>query len=350
MTDSAKFVRLFFLILSLIFMVAYTLGREAEPTAVDFAWGLGLGSGAGGIILLIDRLFRRFQLRVLNGAIIGLFVGYLLALALTLVLNAILNVTRITPDHRAIEGIKIFIYLLCTYLGVTMTLRASREWYVSFPFVKLSPSAQKSRDLLLDATALVDPRLIDLANSGLLNKRLVLPRFILRELQDQEMKGESALARRGLAIAKKLESISGLELRYHDSDFGDTSEVNEKVLRLARLIDGEILSGDCTRVQIGQIEGVHVINLHALSHALKPLKQRGEYLQVKIQRVGKEELQGVGYLDDGTMVVVNGGARFIGDTIDVHVLSVKHTSSGRMIFCNVVEECCENLSPEQSDV
>jgi uncharacterized protein YacL len=145
-------------------------------------------------------------------------------------------------------------------------------------------------------------------------------------------------ARRCLDVAKKLEGISHLELRYNDTDFPEVKDIMGKLVRLARLLDANIMSSDITRVQMSSIEGITVVNMHALSNALKPLMQAGEFIKIKIQRYGKEPRQGVGYLEDGTMVVVNGGGDYIGEIIEARVLSVKHTTSGRMIFCNASEE------------
>ena len=152
-------------------------------------------------------------------------------------------------------------------------------------------------------------------------------------------------ARRCLEVIKKMEQLDHLGLRFNDTDFPEVRDTTSKLIRLARLIDGNILTADISRVQMASIEGVKIINLHSLSNALKPLMETGEMIRIKVQRFGKEARQGVGYLDDGTMVVVNGGGNFIGEVIDAQVLSVKHTSSGRMIFCNAFEAGLE----EQND-
>src|SRR3989338_9826200 len=129
-----------------------------------------------------------------------------------------------------------------------------------------------------------------------------------------------------------------LHMRSNDTDFPETKDIMGKLIRLARLFDANILTADISRIQMANIEGVRIINLHNLSNALKPLMQAGEHIKIKIQRYGKEPRQGVGYLDDGTMVVVNGGGQYIRQTIDAQVLSVKHTTSGRVIFCNAADE------------
>jgi uncharacterized protein YacL len=272
-----------------------------------------------------------------------LFIGFFMGEALVLIFSAVLDISAATIHFNAqsLEIIKIGLFLFGTYLGTIMTLRASDELYVSIPFVKFTPTAQKKKDLIIDASVLADARIIDLASSGMIDHHLVLPRFLLKDLYAQtEMSDEMtrSKAKRSLEVVKKLEQLPGLEMRYNDTDFPEVKDPMSKLLRLARLLDGNILTADISRVQISAIEGVRIINIHALSNALKPLMQAGERIKIKIQRFGKEPRQGVGYLEDGTMVVVNGGGAFIGDTIDALVLSVKHTSSGRMIFCNALDE------------
>ncbi|KKL86701.1 hypothetical protein LCGC14_1942070, partial [marine sediment metagenome] len=227
------------------------------------------------------------------------------------------------------------------YLGTLMTIRASDELYVSIPFVKFTALAQKKKDLLIDASILADSRIIDLASSGLVDHHLVISRFTIKELYAQVEMGDEqgkGKAKRCIETLKKLEDIPTLELRYNDTDFLEIKDQTSKLFRLARLLDANILTADISRVQSASIEGIKIINLHALSNALKPLMQAGEQIKIKIQRYGKEPRQGVGYLEDGTMVVVNGGGDFIGEVIDAQVLSVKHTSSGRMIFCNAFDQ------------
>lgn len=340
MNLSAAFVRTLFLILSVLFMIAYAVGREPIPTLWTYGWGAGLGLIAGGILIALDSVFKRFNLRSFNSAVLGLFFGYLMGMALLLIFNAILSMSGVHPQHAVAEIVRIFLFLFGTFLGVSMTLRSADEIHVCIPFVKFTPTTQQTKDLLPDLSALSDVRLIDLATTGLLDNRLCLPRFLLKELHQQEESSDemtASKAKRTLEVIKRLETLPSLQLRHLDTDFPDVKDVMGKVLRLARFLDADLLSADINRIQMAQAEGIRIINIHALSNALKPVMQRGEYLKIKIQRHGKEELQGVGYLEDGTMVVVNGGGDHIGDTITAHVLSVKHTSSGRMIFCNMAD-------------
>lgn len=339
MNLALAFTRILFVILSVFFMIVYMVAGRDGYTLANLGKGILSGAILGALLISFDLLFRRFNLRAFNTAIIGLFVGYLMGQALVMILDAILVISAasIHLNQETLEILKIALFLFGIYLGTLMTLRAADELYVTIPFVKFTPTTHKKKDLLLDGSVLSDARIIDLAGSGVVDNHLVIPRFLIKELYAQaELSDEVTRmkAKRGLEVAKKLESIPELELRYNDTDFPDIKDPMSKMVRLARLIDANILTADISRVQIATIEGVRIINIHALSNSLKPLMQAGEQIRIKIQRYGKEPRQGIGYLEDGTMVVVNGGGQFIGETIDAQVLSVKHTSSGRMIFCN----------------
>ena len=227
------------------------------------------------------------------------------------------------------------------FLEPNSLIKAADEIHLSIPFVKLQPTTQKKKDILMDASILLDSRIIDLAASGLLNNLLVIPRFIVKELHqfaEGTNEPERTKSRRALEVLKKLELIQNLNLRYSETDFAEFKDTTLKFVRLARILDASILTADLNRIEQSTIEGITVINIHMLANSLKPITQAGEQITIKVQRYGTEARQGVGYLEDGTMVVINGGAEFIGENIKAQVLSVKHTSSGRMIFCNASEE------------
>jgi uncharacterized protein YacL len=352
MNISLAFMRILFLVLSVFFMTIFMISVPGGSNTTHVIVGVSLGLAFGMLLIGFDLLFKRFNLRSFNIAVIGIFIGYLMGQALVLVFDAIIDISSISiiMQPQTLEIIKIALFLFGTYLGTIMTLRSSDELYVSIPFVKFSPQSHKKKELLVDGSVLADARIIDLSASGLLDNTLIIPRFVIKDLYTQSEIGDElskSKARRGLDSIKKLEAHPQLSLRFNDTDFPEVKDMSSKLIRLARLLDANLLTADISRVQTASIEGVRVINMHMLSNALKPLMQAGEFIKIKIQRYGKEPRQGVGYLDDGTMVVVNGGGNHIGETIDAQVLSVKHTTSGRMIFCNANDD--ESLSQEYHD-
>jgi uncharacterized protein YacL len=341
MNLSLSFIRTFFVFLSLLFVIGFVCATTSEITLSTVFFATLGGLTLGGLLLSLELIFRKFHLKAFNTTCLGLFFGYLMGIAVLFLFDGMMNITQLEVRQNVTETAKIFLFLSSCYLGVILTLRSSHELYMSIPFVKFTPDSKRTKEVLADLSSLYDGRILDIATTGLLDSRLVIPRFLMKELYLQEESTDEILqtkAHLALEIVRKLEGLPALHLRFQETDFPEVKESTSKILRLARLLDADVFSADINRVEISSIEGVRVVNIHALSCALKPLMQRGEYLTIKVQRPGKEERQGVGYLEDGTMVVVNGGGDFIGKAIKAYVLSVKHTTSGRMIFCNVAEE------------
>lgn len=340
MNISIAFIRIFFISICVLFLTTYT--TATFPGGFNFAnivIGFSLGLAFGFALIGADLLLKRYNLRAFNIALLGLLFGSLMGEAVLLIFDTVLNISSLPLSLETMTLIKTAIFLFCAYLGMIMTARAAEELHVSIPFIKFKAISQKKKDVLVDWSILLDARITELASSGLLDDILIMPRFMLKELYamaestDETIK---AKAKRCLEVFKKLESLPTLELRYSETDFPDTKDPVAKLVQLARLLDANIITADIARVQPAASEGIRIINIHMISNAWKPMT--GEALNIKIQRYGKEPRQGVGYLDDGTMVVVNGGAEYIGETIKAQVLSVKHTSSGRMIFCNAADD------------
>ena len=354
MNLSLIFIRFFFFVLSVFFITLYMVGATVGNITINLLTGASIGILFSLILFSFDIIFRRFNLRSFTITTLGLFIGYLMGQALVLILNAVLDISSqtFTLAPKFLEITKIALFLFGLYLGTIMTMRASDELYISIPFVRFTQTAQKKKDLLVDLSILTDSRIIDLAASGLLDHHLVIPRFVIKELYAQAELGDEAVkskAKRCLDNLKKIEELPSLDMKYNDTDFPDIKDLQGKIFKLARLLDTNILTADITRVESTSIEGIKIINLNTLSNALKPIMQAGEQIKIKIQRYGKEPRQGVGYLEDGTMVVVNGGGDFIGDTIEVQVLSVKHTGSGRMIFCNAIDGEFEDFITDENN-
>ena len=337
------FLRVFFILLSLFFMTAFMISLSAAPIWQKTAIGLGIGILFSCLLLSLEALFRRYNLKAFNTVILGLLIGSLMGRSLVVILSGVLDIStmRFALQPHTIDLMHIAFYLVGTYLGTLLTLHFSEQIRLSIPFLHFTSSRAPKKDLIIDSSALLDSRILDLASTGLVDQQLIVPRFIIKELHTQAELGDEMIknkAKRSLDTLRKLEGFSELGLRVEETCFSSSYDTFHQILRLARLLEANVLTADLSQAQTPPVEGIKIINLHALSNALKPLMQAGESMKIKIQRYGKEPNQGVGYLDDGTMVVVNGGGDFIGDVIDVQVLSVKHTSSGRMIFCNTQDD------------
>lgn len=340
MNISLTFIRIFFISLSILFLTTYTTatfsgGFNFANTIIGFSLGLAFGFALIGA----DLLLKRFNLRAFNVALLGLFLGYLMGEAILLILNSVLSMSSLPFSTENAALFRTVIFLFCAYLGMNMTVRASEELHLSIPFFNIKSSGQKKKEILVDWSILLDARITELASSGLLDDQLIMPQFMLKELYTMAESGDEAIktkAKRCLEVFKKLESLPTLSLRHNEIEFPEIKDPIAKLVQLAQMLDANIITADIARLQPAIAEGIRVINIHMISNAWKPMT--GEPLNIKIQRYGKEPRQGVGYLEDGTMVVVNGGAEYIGETIKAQVLSVKHTSSGRMIFCNAAED------------
>jgi uncharacterized protein YacL len=323
-----------------------TLFMTAQVPENSFYINLGIGVVSGLslsiALILLEVAFSRFKLRELTVTILGLFLGYLFGTAVIATVQKTLDVGGVSFPEETFGLIRACIYLCCVYLALAMTARATEGWTLVIPFIDFkSENNQKKSSLIVDTSVLLDSRIIELAASGLLDDRLIIPQFIVKDLQNMAEstdEGIKSKAKRSLEIIKKLESMPLLGLQFIDTNYPDLKGELSKLVRIASELDANIIIADNARLQQSTIDNVRLINIHWLSIVLKAVAQSGEPIDIKIQRYGKEPRQGVGYLDDGTMVVVNGGAEFIGETIRAQVLSVKHTSSGRMIFCNALDD------------
>jgi len=315
-----------------------------SPEGATFAStiiGVVAGLLFGAVLIGAESLLKDVSLRSFNVAVVGLFCGYLMGKVILLFLDTVMAMSGILMSPEYYSLVSVAIFLFSGYFAMAFAARSSEELHLSIPFVKLESTNKKKKDIVLDSSTLLDTRVIDLATSGLLDNHLIIPRFILKELHQMNESGDEAAkikARRCLEALRKLESIPGLNLRYVETDFADLKDTASKLARLARIMDAIIMTADLNKAQSAVTDGTRTVNLHALSNALKAIPQNGEFLNIKIQRYGKDPRQGVGYLEDGTMVVVNGGAEFLGHTIRAQIVSAKTTLSGRMIFCNAMEE------------
>lgn len=332
MERNGLFFRAFFLVFTCLTTLAY---EGFETFSIR---GLVLGLVAFGTMYGMEYLLKKFSLRTLNTALIGLLVGSLIGFVIASSLRMILSL--VDASSATINLVTLYSFLASVYIGIMRISTAQDSWWLTIPFVRLAPATQtKKRELLLDLTAIEDPRLLELARSGLLDHQLVVPTFLVKELQKslESLDENSRMrARRCQEHLKRLETLPNLDLEIKEFHFTDTDELMAKLARAAKLTQAHILSSSEPSTLKSDEEMPNIISLDTIATALKPGAQRGEILSIKIQRLGKEPKQGVGYLEDGTMVVVNGGGEFLSETIRTQVLSQKYSSSGKIIFCNAL--------------
>ncbi len=232
-------------------------------------------------------------------------------------------------------GISIFSLML--FASVTFAV-ANSVFRTIFPDNKLAKRQDILRKIILDISALEDGRVVDLARSGLLDQRLAIPRSLpkeLNKLSESLDEGVRFRARKALEAYKRIEMLPKIDLEFFDLP-EDEGDLNSRLIRTAKNLNAFVLSNE-TPLSRKDLEDVSCISIDMLASALKPAPQRGEFLSIKVLRLGKEPKQGVGYLDDGTMVVVNGGGDFLGKSVRAQVLSQKHSSTGKIIFCNALD-------------
>lgn len=330
-----------FICIFLFFCISTLISINFEQN-VNFWIGIGVGAFLTLFCAFLEKGLTRLNLLSFNAVALGTFVGFFLGKTLVKTID-FLQISQESTIYTQL--VKSSVMLSCIYLGALLTLKRANEIYASIPFIRMKQGKNQKKDLLLDASILSDPRIIDLASTGFFDNRWVIPKCVIQDLKTDLESSDEQLAiqsKKSLDVYKKLDAIAHLNLRLTDMDFPDIEDSNDRILQIAKYLHADIFTAN-TKWDRPLDTTVRMINIHSLSSALKPLMEMGKYLQIKIQRYGKEPRdkkeprQGVGYLEDGTMVVVNGGGDFIGETISALVLSVKHTSSGRMIFCNTVD-------------
>jgi len=298
--------------------------------AVDIAVGIGLGL----LIVFIETRLRETEVTDLLGALIGGAIG----LGLSKTIGAALFWAD-ASDPRVVF-LHSFILLVFPYLGIVMGARKG-EWLEPQRLATLfRDTGPQKRYRILDTSVIIDGRIADVCETGFLDGTLVIPQFVLKELQlvaDSADSLKRNRGRRGLDILQKIQKMSGVDVTISDIDFPDVREVDLKLIELGRTLQGKIVTNDFNLNKVAQLRGVEVLNINELANALKPVVLPGEFMKVFILKEGKEYNQGVAYLDDGTMVVVDNARRMISKNIDIVVTSVLQTTAGKMIFGRYIE-------------
>lgn len=277
-----------------------------------------------------DRIIRIHVSDLLFGTL-GLILGLIIAFLFMLPLQQIPYVNSFLP---------FFISVLLGYLGFQVGYKKKEEIlaFLNLPKGKEKGDGKEGRqaDLkLLDTSVIIDGRIADICHTGFLEGTLIIPQFVLQELQhiaDSSDVLKRNRGRRGLDILNRIQKEKNVKVLIYEQDFEEIQEVDHKLVKLAKILSAKVLTNDFNLNKVCELQGIPVLNINDLANAVKPIVLPGEELKVQVIKDGKEHGQGVAYLDDGTMIVVEGGRDFIGETVDVMVTSVLQTSAGRMVF------------------
>ena len=298
-------------------------GLAAVPSSL-------VGAGIGVAVLLFEIRLRQISLKRLIGAAIGSILGILGAYLFSLVIR---NSIPPGPTHNFLQ---IMVMLLMAYVGLVVGAAKGDLLNLSALGGVFGGEKQAKRShKILDTSVIIDGRIADIAETGFLDGTLVIPQFVLRELQlvaDSSDPLKRNRGRRGLDILQRIQKIATLQVQIVEDDFPAIRDVDMKLIELAKVLEGKIVTNDFNLNKVAQLQGVDVLNINELANSLKPIVLPGETMRVFILKEGKEYNQGVAYLDDGTMVVVDNARKMIGKTVDIAVTSVLQTTAGKMIF------------------
>lgn len=293
-------------------------------------------------ILMIDVLIPRKRVEVMSAIYFGLLIGVLLAYLLNLALRPLFEMRDLfgTEGDAFQGGATLLSILILPYLCITFMLQTKDQFRFVIPYVEFSRELKGGRPMILDSSALIDGRIADVVETNIIDAQLVVPQFILQEVQDiadSHDKVRRSRGRRGLDILKRLQQNPKVDIRVQETEVTNSKTVDQRLIELSREQNGRLVTNDVNLNKLAGVQGVDVINLNDVSNALKPRFIPGEHVRIRIIKEGEGQGQGVGYLDDGTMVVVEHGVRQMGHEVDTVVTSVLQNSAGRMIFSRLVD-------------
>ena len=287
------------------------------------------------VTITIDVMFKYKRLDIITaiyfGLIIGLFLTYILRLALVAVL----------PEQTAIGQVAGLIFGMCICYGcISVLMQTKDDFRFIIPYVEFSREIKGARPYILDTSAVIDGRIADLVATHVFDSQLVMPRFVINELQaiaDSSDRMRRMRGRRGLDILNALRSNQEVDLKIYDHESTEWANqpVDIKLVFLAKKLDGKIVTNDYNLNKVAKLHDVLIVNLNDIANALKPQFLPGETIDVKVIKLGEESGQGIAYLEDGTMIVIEGGQDYINQTVHITVTSVLQTSAGRMVFAKV---------------
>ncbi len=315
----------------------------------------GITLALGIVIVAIDLFVPNKQITTLSavyfGLLLGLLIGSLFSSAMDPFINDLIKGSMENSSDKVIErahlAVHLLITLICCYFTISTLLQTKDEFRFIIPYVEFSKQVKGGRPLVLDTSVIIDGRIADICDTRIIDTKLIVPRFVLQELQsiaDSSDKLKRNRGRRGLDMLKRMQNNPKVDLQMHEANLPqlrDVQKVDERLVVLAKAMDARVVTNDFNLNKIAQLQGVEVINLNEVANAVKSVALPGETMIVKVVKPGDQMGQGVGYLDDGTMVVVEQGRSAIGQEVGITVTSVLQTPAGRMVFGRI-----EPRSPE----
>ena len=331
-------VRIFFLLLCILGGYAVSQvqpdlipGDSARANALN---GVLIGFGLGGLLIAIDEMLKGFSLRAFSSLTFGLFLGSMVALMIDRS-----GLFQYVDEERTRWVIRLSLFVGFGYIGMILAMRSNKEDFsLIIPYVRFAPQNKPDNLLLLDTSVIIDGRVADLIETNFLEGILVVPKFVLRELQqiaDSNDPIKRARGRRGLEMLNRLQQNTRNEIKIHEGDFPEEKEVDAKLVRIAKALNAKLFTNDYNLARLAELQSVKCVSMVDLSTALKPVVLPGDTLSLKIVREGKDKGQGVGYLTDGTMVVVNQAQPMIGQQTQVLVQSLVQTGAGVIVFADL---------------
>ncbi len=304
---------------------------EEGPTWTPFAIFFGVMVVAA-IVLAVDCLVPRKRIDTISAVYFGIVVGMLLTYVVSIALTPLFG-----SDAEILVAVRLVLGLVLCYACISLLIQTKDDFRFIIPYIEFAKEVKGLKPYVLDTSVVIDGRIADLVETNVLDNQLIMPRFVLVELQgiaDSSDKLKRSRGRRGLDILNRLRGNSDVDLEIYDRELPDMAgqPVDMKLVLLAKHLEGKVVTGDYNLNKVARLHSVPVINLNDIANSLKPVFLPGERVDVKIVKAGEEQGQGVGYLDDGTMIVVEGGREHINNSVRINVTSVLQTSAGRMIF------------------
>ncbi|MBN2119942.1 MAG: hypothetical protein JW734_02655 [Candidatus Omnitrophica bacterium] len=322
-------IRIFFIIVSVI--IGFQVGSNYNNPFL----GMTLAFVISSFVAFFEYITKKISLRGLSSAVFGFLLGILLAR----IMMGVLGLLRI-KDEVLIETLNTIFLMVFAYIGLVLGLRGQDEFHLVIPYVQFKKQQQYQDIILLDTSVIIDGRIVDIIKTGFIEARFFVPRFILKEIQiisDSQDPIKRQRGQRGLEILKTLQGLPDVELKIHEQEVEGRLDTDAKLVKLGQLLDARVMTTDYNLNRVAALQKVKVLNINELSETLKPVLLPGERFSLKLIREGKEYNQAVGYLDDGTMVVVENARWLIGKTVKVEVTSILQSPSGRIIFTKVVQ-------------